>query len=93
MLTVVTHTDHDRRDLLERRVTEHRDLVLRVIVRIVVDDVRDGVAYPFVTCAFGFVTRRLGIRQPAQFKIEHVLFRPNDQTVGEGVVVILSLRR
>ena len=93
MLTVVTHTDHDGLDLFEGRVTQHRDLILRLVVRVIIDDVRDGVAHPFVTGSLGSVTGCLGIGERRKREIEHILLRPHFLSVNRGVVIIDTLRR
>ena len=88
MLAVVAHTDHDGGYLFQRRVSEHGDLVLRLVVGVVIDDVWDSVAYALVACAFGLVPGGLGVREHLERKIEHVLLWPYRFTVGGGVVVI-----
>ena len=88
MLTVVTHTDHDRGHFFQGRVTHHGDFVLRFAGSIIIDDVRNGVAHSLVSCPFGFVTRYLGFRQHLEREIEHVLCRPNGFTVCRRVVIV-----
>ena len=88
MLTVVAHTDHDGGYLFECRVTEHGDLVLRLVVGVIIDDVRDGVAHAFISGPFGFVTGYLRVRECAEREVEHVFCRPDGLAVNGGVVVI-----
>ena len=93
MLTVVADSNHDCFYILERRVTEHGDLVLRLARIVVVDDVRNGVAHTCVTCPFGFVARCFGVGQHREREIKHVLFGPHFESVGLGVVVVEPFRR
>ena len=88
MLTVVAHTDHDGTDVLQRRISKHGNFVLRLVIRVIVDDIRDGVAYTFVACSFCLITCGLRVRQHFQREVEHVIFRPHGLAVGGGVVVI-----
>ena len=93
MLTIIADTDHDGRYLLQGRVTKDGDLVLRFVVRVVVDDVRDGVAYAFVAGTFGFVASHLGVRQYLKREVEHICRRPHFLAVGCIIIVILTRRR
>ena len=93
MLTVVAHSDHDGSHVLQRRVAEHGDLVLRLTRGVVVDDVRYRVAHTLVAAPFSTVTGCLRVGQHLQRKVEHVVLRPYCCTVGGAIVVILSRRR
>ena len=88
MLTAVTHTDHNRADILQCRVTEHGNLVLWFVVRFIVQHVWNSVAHSFVSCAFGFVTRQFGGSKGLEFEIEHILCRPNGNTINSRIIVI-----
>ena len=88
--TVVADTYHDTLYLLQRRITQHRDTILRLTVRLVVDDIRNRVTHIRITRTLSLVAFGLRIGQHLEREIEIVGGRPYFVSVILVVVVIHS---
>ena len=85
---VVAHTNHHRLYLAERRVTHHRNLVLR-LVRIVC---REQAVVRCLSVGLRLVAFLLEVGQLLEVDVQHVLLGPNLSCFGCGVAVILARR-
>ena len=84
----VSHTDNHGLHLTQRRITHHRDLVLRFVFRIV----RILSVIRSLPSCLRDVTLFLQLRKDAERYIEHILLGPHLPLVGNAVTIIVAAR-
>ena len=90
---VVAHANHDILHVLQCRITHHGNTVSLLTFLLVVHHVWDGVAHARSALTLSFVASGLGIGEEREREIKVIGFRPNEEPVLLGVVVVNALGR